>query len=251
MKTPQRRGPAPSTPIGTLARAAEALAQERFKEAVELYKLMIRQDPRADWKESLAEAYRGRARALAAKKMFKEAAMVLENTLAPDGTVRDPLLYLKCLILDGQQAKAAAHTLHYVGRQSALPAREHAVLEALAAALLVAVPQRPDPARAAPPEQTRWHELAAASRTALAAWIDGASAEEMERQLNPISLRSAFRPVRLLLRSLTVVPPDAERSRRLLEAIQPASPFFAFRQAVEAAERAYRRQLAEERAAKR
>ena len=236
MKTPQRRGPAPSTPIGTLAaRAAEALAQERFKEAVELYKLMIRQDPRADWKESLAEAYRGRARALAAKKMFKEAAMVLENTLAPDGTVRDPLLYLKCLILDGQQPKAAAHALQYIGRPTALPASEYAVLEELAAALLVAVPQRPDQAGTVRPEQTRCHELAAGSRAALAAWIDGASAEEMERQLNPISLRSAFRPVRLLLKSVTVVPQDIERSRRLLEAIRPGSPFFAFRQAVEAA----------------
>jgi hypothetical protein len=50
---------------------------------VELFKPMIRQDPRPEWKQSLAEAYRGRARALAAKKMFKEAAMVVENTLGP------------------------------------------------------------------------------------------------------------------------------------------------------------------------
>jgi hypothetical protein len=35
---------------------AEALKQQRFKEAVELFKPMIRQDPRPEWKHSLAEA---------------------------------------------------------------------------------------------------------------------------------------------------------------------------------------------------
>jgi tetratricopeptide (TPR) repeat protein len=236
LKKLQRRGPAPSAPIGALvARAAEALRQERFKEAIELFKLAIRQDPRPEWKESLADAYRSRARALAGKRMFKEAAMVLENTLAPDGTVRDPLLYLRCLIREGQHQKAAAHVLQYIGNESALPAAERAPLEELTAALLVAVPQRLDPARAAPSERTRWLELATASQDALAAWVNGASAEEMDRQLNRISLRSAFRPVRLLLKSLTTVPQDADRTRRLLEAVPPGSPFFPFRQAVEAA----------------
>lgn len=61
------------------------MRQARFKEAIELLKLMIRQDPRPEWKELLADAYRGRAHDLAAKKMFKEAAMVLENTVAADG----------------------------------------------------------------------------------------------------------------------------------------------------------------------
>ena len=241
MKKPQRRGPAPSAPIGTLeARAAEALAQERFKEAIELYKLVIRQDPRPEWKQSLADAYLGRGRALAAKKMFKEAAMVLENTLGADGTVRDPLLYLNCLILDGQQQKAAAHALQYVGRENALPAAGQTALDELTAALLVAVPQRPvpvatGPADSAASERTRWLELAAASRDALAAWVNGASPDELDRQLNRISLRSAFKPVRLLLKSITNSPQDAERSRRLLEAVSPGSPFFPFRQAVEAA----------------
>jgi len=66
VKKPNRRRPAPSAPLGTLAtRAAEAMKQQRFKEAVDLFKLMIRHDPQPEWKQSLAEAYRGRARALA------------------------------------------------------------------------------------------------------------------------------------------------------------------------------------------
>jgi hypothetical protein len=99
----------------------------------------------------------------------------------------------------------------------------------------VAVPLGPDPARAPSSEQARWLELAAASRDALAAWVAGASAQEVERQLNRISLRSAFRPVRVLLKCLITMPQDADRSRQLLEAIPPGSPFFAFREAVAAA----------------
>ena len=236
MKKPQRRGSRPSAPIDALAaRAAEALQQGRFKEAVELFKLVIRQDPAAEWKESLADAYCGRARALAAKGMFKEAAMVLENTVAPDGTMRDSRLYATCLIREGQQQKAAAYLLHCIGTEGALPDAGRAGLEELTAALLVAVPQLPDAARAAPSAPPGWRELAKASREALAAWIDGASAEEMDRHLNRISLRSAFRPIRLLLKSLSSMPQDAERTRQLLETIPPGSPFFPFRQAVEAA----------------
>jgi len=217
------------------ARAAEALRQERFKDAVELFKQLVRQDPQPDWREALADAYAGRARALAAKGMFKEAAMVLENTLTLAGTLREPRLYATCLIREGQQPKAAAFLLHCVASDALPPGEPGAALQELAAALLVTAPLPPAPARPDLPEAARWRELAVASRAALAAWSDGASLEEMDRHLNRISLRSAFRPVRLLLKSLTTLPPDPERTRRLLETIGPGSPFFPFRQAVEAA----------------
>ena len=244
MRKPQRSAQTPSAPAGTLAaRAAEALRQKRFKEAVDLFKQLLRQESRPEWQQSLADAYHGRAHALAAKKMFKEAAIVLENTVAADGTLRNPLFYLHCLLRDGQMEKAAQHAMRYPGRE--LPLEERATLEELTAALLVAVPR---PVEAAPPgrspapaagaiaaEQARWLDLAAAARAALAGWVSGAAAEAMEPLLNRISLRSAFRPVRLLLKSLLGAPADAERARRLLEAIPPGSPFLAFREAVEAA----------------
>ena len=219
------------------ARAAETLQQGRFKEAIELFKQLVRQDPRPEWREALADAYSGRARALAAKGMFKEAAMVLENTLTQAGLLREPQLYATCLIRDGQQPKAAAYLLHCVA-SGAVPAGRQAALEELTAALLVTVPLLPAPARPDLPEAARWRELAAASRAALAAWVDGAPAEEIEQHLKRISLRSAFRPIRLLLQSLTTLPPDPERTGRRLETIAPGSPFFPFRQAVEAAVRA-------------
>lgn len=215
-------------------RAAGALQDGRFKDAIELFKPLVRQDPRPEWKHALADAYCGRARALAAKGMFKEAVMVLENTLTQAGLLREPTLYVTCLIRDGQQPKAAAYLLHCVA-SGAVPAGQRAAFEDLTAALLVAVPQLPAPTRLDAPEAARWRELAGASREALAAWVDGAPAAEVDRHLQRISLRSAFRPVRLLLKCLITRPPDPERTRRLLETIEPASPFFSFRQAVEAA----------------
>ncbi len=227
MKRPHRHGPGHASPPGVLAdQGTDALRRERFKEAIELFKQAIRLEARPAWKEALADAYRGRARDLAAKDMCKEAAMVLENTIPLVGLVWDLDLYINCLLRDGQQQKAAAYFLNHPPKQ--------ADLEVLAAALLVAVPRLPDLSSPASPEKVRWRDLALAARAALAAWCDGASAEEIDRHLNGISLRSAFRPLRLLLKTLITPKVDAGRTRQLLETIPPESPFFVFRQAVAA-----------------
>jgi tetratricopeptide (TPR) repeat protein len=219
------------------ARAAEALRRERFKEAVELFKTLARQDPQQRWRDALADAYFGRARDLSGKGMFKEAAMVLENTLTPSGTLRDPYLYVTCLIREGQQAKAAAYLLKTIAHPD-VPAKEQAALEGLTAALLLTVPQLPVCPPPVTPEAARWRDAALAAREAIAAWVDGASAEAMERHLGRISLRSAFRPVRLLLKTLITLPADPVRTLGLLETIDRQSPFFPLRMAVEAGLRA-------------
>ncbi len=233
MSKPQMRPALPLAVMQSLPeRAAEALALGRFREAIDLFKQLLRQERRAEWKAGLDDAYCGRARDLAAKQMFKEAAMLLENTRSPDGALRDPLLYAACVIREGQQGKAAAQLLQDVCGPT-LPANDRPAAEALLAALLtvVALPA----ATAEPPERLRWREGAAAARQAITAWVEGVSAEEMEKLLSRISLRSAFRPVRLLLKALLAGPDAAEKSRPMLETIGGESPFFPWREAVEAA----------------
>ncbi|MDO9712584.1 tetratricopeptide repeat protein [Paracraurococcus lichenis] len=236
LKNSSQRNPVPALVLeARLAQAAEALRQDRFKEAVELLKTVVRQEPRPEWQRLLVTAYRGRARALAAKGMFKEAAIVLENTASADGTLGDPLLYLKCLIHNGQQSKAAVHALLYVGQPTAVPEDQRDALEDLTAALMMATPPHPDLIRSGSSERTRWLEVAAASRRALETWAHGAPAEEVELHLSRISLRSAFRPVRLLLKAILGGPQEANRSRQLLQGIARTSAFAGLRDATEAA----------------
>jgi tetratricopeptide (TPR) repeat protein len=230
LKPQHRQGGGPSgSPEPLAVKGEEALLQQRFKDAIEFFKQAIRLDPRPEWKRSLSEAWRGRARDMAAKQMFKEAALVLENALAHADAVPDAGLYLTCLVRDGQHAKAAAYFLQH----PEAPA-ENPDLEAAVAALLVAVPKLPDPPPRATPEQARLHGLAAAARGAWEAWSRGADAQEIEPSLNAISLRSAFRPLRLMLKSLIETPPNPERTRQVLESVGPDSPFYPLRQAVEA-----------------
>ena len=52
------------------AKASEVMGLGDFKEAIELLKRLVKQDPQPRWREMLADAYAGRARSLAAKGMF-------------------------------------------------------------------------------------------------------------------------------------------------------------------------------------
>ena len=219
---------------GLKQKARDALANGKFKEAIDLFKQILRQDRHPQWRQLLSEAYVGRARAMVAKGMFKDAAAVIENTSAPDGTVADPLLYLHCLIQSGQQPKAAGHALAYIGTAAPLPPDVQGPLEGVAAALWLA--HRPQLAmRQAPPERVRWLETATTASQALQAWADGLPTDELALLTGRISLRSPFRPVRVLLMALAAAPGEADRHRRMLdEAIPPGSPFYGFRVAVEA-----------------
>jgi hypothetical protein len=46
--------------------------------------------------------------------MFEEAEIALSKAAAPDGTIRDPLLYVQCLVKRGQVHKAAELAVKYV-----------------------------------------------------------------------------------------------------------------------------------------
>lgn len=231
MKKPPR-GAAVGSPAILADRGAEAMRLGRFKEAMEVFKQLARQDPQPQWTHRLADAYAGRARALADKGMFKEAAIVLENTLAADGTVREPVLYLICLIRQGQYQKAARAASRCIGTDRG--AEEAPGVADLAAALSLAVPV---PA-AAPanklPVGVAWAELSRAAEAALGAWVRGKPTEEVDALLSPIPLRSPFGPLRLILKSLTMPADASGKAHGLLTMIPATSSFAAFRAAARA-----------------
>jgi tetratricopeptide (TPR) repeat protein len=203
-------------------RGAQALRLGRFKDATEIFKQLIRQDPRPEWTERLADAYAGRARALAEKGMVKEATVVLENTLAADGTIHEPLLYVSCLIRQGQHQKARRAALDNIAQ---LPVPDATHLADLAAALSLAG-SGPAAAEANPPGGNLWAEQSRAAQAALQAWLQDSPPEEVDRLLGYIPLRSPFGPIRLILKSL-IIPPDAATKARTLLAMVPAESAFA------------------------
>ena len=171
-------------------RGAEALRLGRFKDATDIFKQLARQDPRLEWRQRLGDAYAGRARVLAEKGMFKEAAIVLENTLAADGTIREPLLYLSCLIRQGQHQKALRTARASMAR---LPAPDAARCADMAAALSLALPAPTAPEAGPPggsdPGGANPRRTGGRSR----AWLQGSPADEVDRLLGGIALALAPR----------------------------------------------------------
>jgi tetratricopeptide (TPR) repeat protein len=220
------------SPEALAAEAAEALRVGRFKEAIELYKQLLKLESRPEWRDGLAAAYVGRAKALYAKGMFKEAEVVLGNAVALDGTVREPLFLLGCLIRQGQLDKALAQALRYIGTDL-LEAEQARLLSDLAAALALARPVALAAGDDDPPARIEWITAANAARAALAALTDKMLTGEIEALLTRIPARSAFGPVRLIIKAL--LTDDPARARRLLEGVPAFSPFAPLRGAVEAA----------------
>lgn len=227
MKRSAARKPAFAPNPQTLAeRGADALRLGRFKDATDIFKQLLREDPKPEWTQRLGDAYAGRARVLAEKGMFKEAAMVLENTLRPGGTIREPLLYVSCLVRQNQPQKARRAALDTMVR---LPPAEAARLAEVAAALSLAVP--PDASKEG---GETWAAQSRAAEAALVAWRQGEDEGAIDRLLGHIPLRSPFGPVRLILKSLITLRDDA-KARALLAMVPAASPFAGVRDAADAA----------------
>ena len=207
-----------------VARGAEQLAAGRFKEAVETYRQLVKAEARPDWRRALAEAYAGRAAALAGKGMYKEAALVFGNADAADDSVHAPLMHLACLIRAGDAANAIRRCCTCLSQGVGTTAERERIAD-LAAALWCAgeVPPLPD----AVPGGARAH---AAAAKALEVWLAGGSPAELDPLINAISLRSAFKPLRFILKA--AIETDAERRARLLELVPADSAFTQLAQAV-------------------
>ena len=65
-----------------------------------------------------------------------------------------------------------------------------------------------------------------AARDAIQAWLQGSPADEVDRSLGGIALRSPFGAVRLILKSL-IGPPDTGAKARALLAMVPDKSAFA------------------------
>lgn len=229
----QRPAPAPrlASPDVLEKRGAEDLESGRFKEAVEAFRQLVRIEPRPEWRQSLVNAYVGRGRTLAAKGMYKEAPLLFDNAIGLDGAFHEPLIHLACLVRSGDAEKAARLCARMLDDSAAgITAEERTRIADLAAALWLGG----NPPPAARPGDERSPVFAAAGK-ALAAWCGGAPAEEVDALLSAILLRSPFKPLRLILKSLISTGDDIERRIRLLDMVPPDSAFGALARAARGA----------------
>lgn len=220
-KTSSRAGTATEPVPALVARGSEALRLGRFKEAVEAFKQVLRQDPQPQWRQALADAYVGRARSLADKGMLKEAVIVSENTRAPDGTLAAPLLHIVCLIRLGQHQKAAEEVTRQREAGTVMAPSEAARLADLAAGLSLCAP-----GKALQRDGDEGAVLSGKAAAALHAWSAGEPGEVVERHLAALPLRSTFRPLRLILKALIASGDDRGKSASML-AMVPADGVFA------------------------
>ncbi len=209
-------GPAGSLDVAELASAA--LAAARYKDAVELFKDLLKRERRPAWLDGLAAAYAGRAEQLAAKDMLKEA-LALWRTRTEACQV--PLLdgpYVGWLMKTGQ----IEHALRLLPSVDKLPAaqREQATAE-LAPAVLVA----PDHLLAGLSPESLGHR--AAARKAIAACAQGGAQGDpaaLEAALQGISFRSPYRELRPLLKALTLLATDPAAAATSLARVPVRGP---------------------------
>lgn len=206
--------------------AGAALAAARYKDAIELFKDLLKRERRPAWLEGLAAAYAGRAGQLAAKNMVKEA-LALWRTRAEACQV--PLLdgpYVGWLMKTGQ----IAHALRLLPTVDKLPP---ALREQAAAQLAPAVLVAPDPLLAglSPGLSPEIQGHRAAAHKTIAACAQGDPAAQ-EAALQGISFRSPYRDLRPLLKGLTLLATDPAAAALSLDRVPEPGQYAALLQAL-------------------
>ncbi len=201
------------------AQGRNLLQAGKYKDAVATLKAMLQQEQRPEWIEFLAEAYVGRARGLADKGMFKEAAVIWRNRAEScDRFLADPT-YIELLFQSGQIDSAlqlVQEQRKQIEERGDLPR-----LRVLCAVQVLAGQEALLDLFAADDPLRRDFPLAMG---ALQAYCRGQDAE-MEQQLKAISFRSPFRDFRQILKALSLLDSDASGAEALLDRVSAGSPF--------------------------
>lgn len=204
-----------------IVQARQWVENGRWREAINVYKQLIKQDPGGGWTTPLAKAYEKRAEELAGKGMFKESLILLDNAQRLTNRPSSLSLRLTCLLAAGRPEQVVAFFVREeTGLQAARP-EIHAPLQEYVAVALLTTPEL----KRELPADSHWHGHLEAARHALNALA--ASSAELEPLLGRISLKSPFKPLRLILKALSSVHEQQDRAMQLVAAIPVTSPWAA------------------------
>lgn len=197
-------------------KAASKLANGYYKEAIQTYKQLLKQEQRQEWQQALAKAYLLRAQNLADKKMYKEAAVLWENRASLSVADQQGLdEYISWLIKADRHIKAA-HI--FIDSTDALSNDARRQLTIQFGALLLAGQQ--DIAEIIPillkESQLINEALVAYSK---------ANDENCEAYLKKIPFRSPYRDVRSIIKALLIIDVEPNTASQLLQKVPTNSPY--------------------------
>lgn len=219
-KSPIKANPNVAGGACDAAMAKAKLDAGQYKEAIELYKQLLKQADNKEWRLALAQCYLKRAMALAEKGMIKEAVVLWENyqqNAEPPYQGYDN--YIAWLLQTNNAAKVTA----CFSRLSAQQLDEHYPNLAALLGLLI-VTEKPE-LEAMLPTDSQFIIHLGLVRAALAAYRDH-EPEAVEQALKQLPFRSAFRDFRTLLKAALLLPGSVDQAQALLTKIPVASPYY-------------------------
>lgn len=218
-KTNPKRPPSPhdmdSVALAALAEAE--LTQSRHKEAIDLYKELLKRERQPLWVDGLAACYLGRAHSLADKGMLKEALVLWRNRQQICGKPLFEGPYLAWLMQAGERDEALR-----LLADPALPEAARVELETRLAALLLTWPEdSPLPVLPADSALLRHRTVALA---ALRAYGQGDLAA-LGECLQAIPFRSPYRDLKPLLKALALLATDPAAAVEAVARVPVDGPF--------------------------
>ena len=191
----------------------------QYKEAIDLYKSLLKHANNADWRKSLAQCYLQRALAFAAKGMVKEALVLWENyaqNAEPPHEARDR--YISWLLQTNDMAKVKI----CLGQLSAQQLDE--LYPDLAGLLgLLIITGKLTGQDVLPKDSVfmvHWEFV----QEALTAYRNN-KLDDIEPALKKLPFRSAFRDFRTVLKAALLIPDSIEQAQSLLAKIPVDSPY--------------------------
>lgn len=213
----------PTSPLnddGVLAdKALAKFNAGQYKEAIELYRVLLKQTADADWQLSLAQCYLLRAFEFSAKGMVKEALVLWENYAQ---NTNPPYQSIDAYIVWTLQSNNTAKTKSYLSKLSAKQLDEQYPELASLLGFLIITAKSDLKSMLASDSILLTHSGFA--QEALTAYRNN-DREGVEQALQKLPFRSAFRDLRTLIKASMLFAESTEQTCSLLGKIVVTSPY--------------------------
>ena len=191
----------------------------RWRDAIQTYKKLVKQDPSGGWEAQLWEVYGKRAEELAGKNMFKESLILLDNADNLAITRKHTLLRITCLLALNNVEQAVMVYIH----EETLIKEAHADLFPVLREHMAAILLTDQSMEQVLPADSPWRVQLTIAHEALTAFCNPTNNTDLEPLLGRISIRSPFKPLRLILKALVLEKDQTDKALQLVASIATTS----------------------------